>query len=212
MIGHIQNIDYRSEILRKLIHLTSLLIPIIYWFIPKDIALYILVPLMIFAVFMDISRFYIPFIRRFVNYVFGFMLREHEKDLTQRNLNGASYVLLSAVLCVAIFPKIIFVTAFSILIVSDTMAALIGRRFGKTKFLMKSLEGSLAFFVSAMLVVLLSPKVRYSVDEYVIGFVAGFLAMIAENISYGLADDNFLIPLTAGFTIWGLYLLVGISI
>ncbi|HOL81749.1 MAG TPA: dolichol kinase [Ignavibacteriales bacterium] len=212
MIGQIQNIDYRSEVLRKLIHLTSLLIPIIYWFIPKDIALYILVPMTIFAVFMDIGRFYIPFIRRFVNYVFGFMLREHEKDLTKRNLNGASYVLLSAVLCVAIFPKIIFVTAFSILIVSDTMAALIGRRFGKTKFLMKSLEGSLAFFVSAMVVVLLSPKVRYSIDEYIIGFIAGFLAMIAENISYGWADDNFLIPLTAGFTIWGLYLLVGIAL
>ena len=87
MIGQIQNIDYRSEVLRKLIHLTSLLIPIIYWFIPKDIALYILVPMTIFAVFMDIGRFYIPSIRRFVNYVFGFMLREHEKDLTKRNLN-----------------------------------------------------------------------------------------------------------------------------
>lgn len=212
MIGQVQTIDYKSEILRKLIHLTSLLIPIIYWFIPKNIALAILVPMTIITVFFDVARFYIPAIRKLVNYLFGFMLREHEKNLTKRNLNGASYVLLSAVLCIIIFPKIIFVTAFSILIISDTSAALFGRKFGKTKFMMKSLEGSLAFFVSSIFVVLLAPKVQYSIKEYIIGIIAGFLAMIAENISYGWADDNFLIPLTAGFTIWGLYYLVGIPV
>lgn len=212
MIGQVQTIDYKSEILRKLIHLTSLLIPIIYWFIPKNVALAILVPMTIITVFFDVARFYIPAIRKLVNYLFGFMLREHEKNLTKRNLNGASYVLLSAVLCIIVFPKIIFVTAFSILIISDTSAALFGRKFGKTKFLMKSLEGSLAFFVSSIFVVLLAPKVQYSIKEYVIGVIAGFLAMIAENISYGWADDNFLIPLTAGFTIWWLYFLVGIPV
>ncbi|MCK7523378.1 MAG: hypothetical protein MZV64_39855 [Ignavibacteriales bacterium] len=63
--------------------------------------------------------------------------------------------LLSALICALIFPKVIFVTAFSILIISDTMAALIGRKFGKRKFLRKSLEGTLSFFISASIVVII---------------------------------------------------------
>jgi dolichol kinase len=212
MIGQIQTFDYKTEVLRKLIHLTSLLIPIIYWHIPKDVALYILVPLTLIALIMDVGRFYVPAIRNFINTFFMFMLREHEKDQSKRNLNGASYVLMSAVICVLIFPKLFFVTAFSILIISDTSAALIGRKFGKHKFLMKSLEGSLAFWISSMLVVLFSPKSQYILEEYLIGFLAGLVAMFAENLSYGWADDNFLIPLTSGFTMWGLYILYNIPI
>jgi dolichol kinase len=91
------------------------------------------------------------------------------------------------------------------LIICDIAAALFGRRFGKHKFLAKSLEGTLAFFIFACIVVLIAPKVEGNLTEYIIGIVGGFVGAIIENISYGWADDNLTIPISIGFTMWGLY-------
>lgn len=207
---HIDNgtIHYRDELVRKLIHLFSLSIPIIYYFIPSSISITILMCLTIFALIIDGGRFISkPFAKIFYK-TFGFLLRKHELDSEKKNLTGATYVLLSAVICAIIFPKVIFVTAFTILIVSDTMAALIGRKFGKRKFLRKSFEGTLSFFISASIVVVFTPKVGDFQMEYVIGFIAAFVGAIVENISYGLADDNLTIPISIGLTMWALYALI----
>ena len=207
---HIDNgtIHYRDEVVRKLIHLFSLSIPIIYYFIPSSISITILMCLTIFALIIDGGRFISkPFAKIFYK-TFGFLLRKHELDSEKKNLTGATYVLLSALICAIIFPKVIFVTAFTILIVSDTMAALIGRKFGKRKFLRKSFEGTLSFFISASIVVVFTPKVGDFQMEYVIGFIAAFVGAIVENISYGLADDNLTIPISIGLTMWALYALI----
>lgn len=201
-------IDYKNELFRKGIHLCSLSIPVIYYFITRELALSILVPLVILSIVIDLYRFYNHnFAELFYKY-FGFLLRDHEKDHQKRSLNGATYVLIAAVLTVLIFPKVIAVAAFAILIISDISAALIGRRFGKIKFLSKSLEGTGAFFVTACIVVLLAPKVTGTFEEYIIGFIAAFVGAIVENVSYGYADDNLTIPLSVGFTMWILYLLL----
>lgn len=201
------SIDYKYEILRKGIHLVSLSIPVIYYFITRELALTILVPLVIFSIALDLLRYLNPSIGKVFYKLFGFLLREHEKDHEKRNLSGATYVLIAAVLTVLIFPKVITVSAFAILIISDISAALIGRRFGRIKFLSKSLEGTAAFFISACIVIILAPKVDGLQLEYIIGFIAAFVGAIAENISYGYADDNLTIPLSIGFTMWALYAL-----
>jgi len=207
---HIDNgtIHYRDELVRKLIHLFSLSIPILYYFISSSTSITILLCLTIFALFIDGGRFISKSFANIFYKAFGFLLRKHELDKEKKNLTGATYVLLSALICALIFPKVIFVTAFSILIISDTMAALIGRKFGKRKFLRKSLEGTLSFFISASIVVIFTPKVSGFPMEYVIGFVAAFVGAIVENISYGLADDNLTIPLSVGLTMWALYLII----
>jgi len=123
-------IDYKDELVRKLIHLTSLSIPIIYYFISKGVALIILGGITGFAIVLDLSRYFSPQIGKVFYKFFGFILRRHEIDEKKKNLNGATYVLLSATLGVLVFPKVIFITAFSILIIGDTMAALIGRQYG----------------------------------------------------------------------------------
>jgi dolichol kinase len=147
-------IDYKDELVRKLIHLFSLSIPIIYYFIPKSTAAIILGSLAVIAFTLDLGRYFSPQVGKIFYKLFGFLLRHHEVDTDKKNLNGATYVLLSAVFGVLVFPKIIFITAFSILIIGDTMAALIGRKFGKHKFLYKSFEGTLAFFMKNILLVL----------------------------------------------------------
>lgn len=200
-------IHYRDELVRKLIHLFSLSIPVIYYYIPTSLSIIILAVLTFIALLIDLGRFFSESFASLFYRLFGFLLRKHETDEKKKNLTGATYVLISALICAIIFPKVIFVTAFTILIISDSMAALIGRKFGKIKFLRKSFEGTLSFFISASIVVFFTPKVGGFPTEYLIGIIAAFVGAIIENISYGFADDNLSIPLSVGFTMWGLYLL-----
>jgi dolichol kinase len=201
-------INYRDELVRKLIHLFSLSIPIIYYFIARDTAIVIIGILTAVALFIDLGRHISPSVGKVFYKLFGFLLRKHELDNKKRNLNGATYVLMSALICLIILPKVIFVTAFSILIISDSIAALVGRKYGKRKFLSKSLEGTLAFFISASIVVLFTPKMHDGLFiEYLIGFIAAFVGGIVENISFGFADDNLSIPISIGLTMWALYII-----
>ena len=202
------SIDYKVELLRKSIHFCSLSIPIIYYFITKELAIYLLVPLTVFAIVLDILRYFIPSISKLFYNVFGTMLRAHEKNHDKKTLNGATFVLISALLVVLIFPKVIGITAFAILIIGDIFAALIGRRYGTHKFLKKSLEGTTAFFVTACIVILLTPKVEGLFLEYLIGMIGAGVGAIAENLAYGYADDNLVIPLSIGITMWLLYMLL----
>lgn len=201
-------IGYKDELIRKLIHLTSLSIPVIYYFITRSTAATILGILTAVALILDVTRHFSPLIGKLFYKIFGFLLRRHEFDDDKKNLNGATYVLLSAFAGVLIFPKVIFITAFTILIIGDTLAALIGRKFGNHKFLYKSLEGTFAFFISSCIVVLFTPKVGYFSEEFIIGFAAAFIGAITENISFKYVDDNFSIPLAAGFLMWILYMII----
>lgn len=201
-------INYRDELVRKLIHLCSLSIPIIYYFIPRSSAIIILAVFTVFAVILDLGRYFFPGIGKIFYKIFGFLLRKHEVDSKKKNLNGATYVFISALICAIIFPKLFFITAFCILIISDSSAALVGRKFGRHKFLAKSLEGTLAFFISASIVVIFTPKVEYTAAEYYIGFIAAAVGAIVENVSFGFADDNLSIPISVSLTMWGLYLLL----
>jgi dolichol kinase len=196
------SINYRDEVIRKLIHLCSLSIPIIAAQIPKNVSVSILAAMTTLALVLDLGRHFNPAMGNFFNTFFGFMMRKHEVDRQKKNLNGATYVLLSALICLILFPPKIFSTAFSVLIISDTTAALIGRKFGRHKFLAKSLEGTVAFFVSALVVVMVAPKAQGYAIEYVIGVVAVAIGAIVENISFGWADDNFSIPISIGFFMW----------
>lgn len=200
-------INYKDEVVRKLIHLCSLSIPIVYYFIPRKDALLILVLLTVLVISIDLLRYFSPITAKIFYSLFGFLLRKHEKDNNKKALNGASYVLLSATICVFLFPKIFFITAFGILIISDSMAALVGRKFGKHKLFQKSFEGTLAFFISAIIVVLITPKITGDIFEYLIGFFAAFVAAIVENISYGWIDDNLSIPISIGFIMWVMYIM-----
>jgi len=199
--------SYSAELARKGIHLCSLSIPVIYYFISKSTALSILIPLTALVFLVDITRFLYPPIRSLFELLFGWLLRPHETDADARRLTGATYVLLSAVVCVWLFPKVIAITAFAMLIISDTSAALVGRKFGRHRFLRKSLEGASAFLASALVVVAVSPKIGYLPAEYAIGGLAAVGGTLVESIASAV-DDNLLVPLTVGVLMWLLYILL----
>ena len=200
-------IDYRYELIRKTIHLFSLSIPIIYSFISKELALQLLVPMTLWFLVVDIARFvHKPTADIFYRW-FGWLLRKHERDALQKRLNGATYVLIASTLCVFVFPKLLVITALSILIISDTTSALVGRRFGKRPFFEKSVEGTIAFFVTAVLVVFVTPKLDGLPMEYIIGILGAAVGAAVESAPLRL-DDNLSVPISICAVMWGLYALL----
>lgn len=199
------NIDYKAELLRKSIHLLSITIAIVYYFITKELALMMLIPFTLISLILDLARYQFPAYRDFLYSNFGFMLREHEINSKQITLSGATYVLIAALVTVLFFAKVFVLLGIAVLIFGDIFAALIGRKFGRHKFLFKSLEGTLSFFVFGSLIMLVTPKIEGSLTEYLIGFAAVAVAAIIENVSYGWADDNLTVPIAVCGTMAVLY-------
>lgn len=196
--------SYKAELVRKAIHLCSLSIPIVYSFISKSTALSILVPLTLLFLAADLVRHSHGAMNDLFNKYVGWLLRPHERSGQAKRLNGATYVLLSACLCVWLFPKVVTITVFAILIVSDTSAALVGRKLGKHRFFGKSLEGAAAFLISALIVVAVAPKIGYLPAEYVVGVIVALLGAVVESLSIPV-DDNFSIPISTGLAMWFMY-------
>ncbi|MEN9829058.1 MAG: hypothetical protein RJA11_1674, partial [Bacteroidota bacterium] len=93
-------------------------------------------------------------------------------------------------------------------------AALIGRKFGKTPFLDKSLQGSTAFFVVSLIVSAIWTWIfEYSSIFFSICIVGSILATIVEaSTTRFKLDDNLAVPLAFAGSTWILTLLLSISL
>lgn len=198
-----KDISYKQELLRKAIHLNSISIPVIYSFISRELALQILIPLTLLFLIVDLLAGFSKSVKNLVHKVFGQMMRPHETGEKLR-LNGATWVLLSATLCVAVFPKLLTITGFAILIISDMSAALIGRKFGKHKLFTKSWEGTSAFFISAFIVItVIGLLIHAPVSYFIFGFIAAIVGGFAEAASAEMKmDDNLSIPVSIALVMW----------
>jgi dolichol kinase len=209
--SHPSEISMKSEVIRKSIHLSSIGIPLIYGLAGRAVMLWLLVPVTIIAVVVEFLRLRVPTVEAKLRRVFGTIMREHELAEAKAKISGATWVFLSATFCVIVFPTMITIAGFTVLIVSDTAAALFGRKFGRHRFLEKSVEGSSAFYVTAMMVVT-AVMLIYDAPMLFLttGAAAAFAATAAEAFSYGAnVDDNLTIPTAYGFVQWGLVALHG---
>ncbi len=199
--------NFKFELARKFIHLSSVSIAIIYCNITKELALVLLIPLFAGFLSVDLLKNFIPSLSRWYHDTFDPMLREHELEKGFIQLNGATFISLSALLLVLLFPKIIAITCFSLVAVSDTIAALVGRKFGRHPIGEKSLEGSLAFLTSAIIIVVLIPRL-----DLFAGIVTAVAATVTEALSLRIngfkVDDNLTIPLASALVCYLYYLFV----
>jgi dolichol kinase len=200
-----KNISFAAEIKRKLIHLVSLNIPLIYIFIEKNLALTLMLIVTFLTVAIDVGSKKIPAMKLFMDKFFGDILRKHEKKKKKFRLNGASWLTISACITIFIFPKIIAVVAFTILIISDISSALIGRRYGKHQFFKgKTIEGSLAFFISASIIVFIYYQVYNPTIIFLfVGLFAALVSAFFEALSKKIKiDDNLLSPISFSIVMW----------
>lgn len=193
--GHI---PFWAELSRKAVHLSSLGISAFVWVWGAALALKILIPLFLLFLLGDVLRAKSAYFRTLIDHTMAFMMRDFELVPNKLIINGATWVLLGAVLTFSIFPKDIALAAFSILILGDAFAAIIGRLYGKTPLgnTGKSVEGSLAFVFFSCLVYPLVPNLDFSPLLFTI-----LIAAVVEALPLPL-DDNIRIPLVAGSVLW----------
>ena len=179
----------RNELIRKGIHLTMLVLPISYLFLPKVIMLVFIGMGIVFALLVEYARFHIDHFSNWFHGFLGHLLRTHEK----KGLTGSTYLLISAFLTILIFEKWIALLALLFMIVSDAFGAMFGKMWGK-RFIYKnkSLEGSVVFILTATAFVFL---VRES--HLFVGIVGVFVACVIEIFVINI-DDNLTIPLGSG--------------
>lgn len=196
--------DFKQEIIRKGIHLCSLSIPIGYALLGKSVSLSVLIPIAIFAFAIDMGMKFSSSLRKLVLKIFGKIMRPHELK-NEIVLNGATWVFISACVCIILLPKLFAIIGFSILIISDTAAALYGKKYGKHKwFVNKSVEGSLAFAATAILnLFFIGFLVSAQWQFYAIGALCCVIGSLVEAVSGILKiDDNLSIPLSIGYLLW----------
>lgn len=201
-------IPYSQEVFRKLIHLSSLWMVALIWFFPYP-KLLLFLGFSICLVLNLLCEFAYSHQVRYITPLYAFffkkMLRGEVKP-GQWVISGSPPVFAAAALVTLLFPLKIAAIALGVMLIADTAAALIGRRFGKHKIANgKSLEGVIAFCLAGSLWAcgLLYCAGLFSV-KVALGAVLGvFLASMAELFEKQLhMDDNFSIPLISGFVIW----------
>ena len=181
-----------AELKRKAIHLASLVIPLGYFASPASWYVWwerALLASVILSLAIEVFRLNHPRTRHVFRHYFGELLRNHE----EATLLGSTYLLIACLLSIHLFPKPVAVLALSFLILGDTAAAIVGKSVGRVRIFGKTLEGSLACFAVCYGLTAIMPGIPFPV-----GLIGAAVATVFELLPIPL-DDNFRIPLSAGF-------------
>ncbi|HBE73904.1 MAG TPA: hypothetical protein DDW31_07470 [candidate division Zixibacteria bacterium] len=188
----------QREIRRKAFHIMAgMSIPVIYYvFMVLErtwMATWILVAATLGILAVDIIRLRHQFVKIIFIDFFGPMMRRHEISA----LTGATYLMISSLVCVLVFSDGVAIAAVSYLVIGDSLAAVVGRSLGRTKFFEKSFEGAGAGLLGCLAVgtlIVLLPETGLGYLQMAAGALT---AIVVEMLPIPL-DDNIRIPLASG--------------
>jgi dolichol kinase len=173
------------EIKRKLIHLLGLSVPLLYWFTSQKVTLWFVGIAVACGIFIEVARLKSERFNQFIFKIIGGYARKHE----QTKITGATYYVVAAFLAVRFFSKEVAISSLLFLTLGDSVAALVGTRFGSHRVFRKSIEGSLACL-----------SICAVVGWLLLGWVGLIGAVAAAFIELAPipVDDNLRIPLVSG--------------
>lgn len=196
----IRSKSLKTELYRKGIHLSSLWMPLFIMTTERNFCIVLFSVLLV----LDLAAEYAAYCKLGgVGAVFRKMfirtLRNREVSHSSFVPSGAVYILAAALMVSVCFSQKAAVAAMCIVLIADSNAALFGKFLGTYRFYNgKSVEGTLAFFISAVLVILFF----YSgISPFAVCLTAGAAtAMEFFERETGI-DDNFAVPLISGFVL-----------
>lgn len=190
--GQGRQISFAQELWRKGLHMVALAIPVGYQILglSRSEALAIMVPITLVTIAVDIARLrHWALWTKVARRIFGRMIRPHER---KGDFTGATYILTTACLTIALYQKPVAVAALAFVVIGDSLAAVVGRRWGRHRFGHKSWEGSLACLAGTILVSACVPGLSWPV-----GLLGALVATVVEALPLGV-DDNVSIPIVSG--------------
>lgn len=199
-----------NEIYRKSLHFLLILFPIFYCFLGKWKAMLIIAPIATVIVLIDHFRRVSPKLQEIFVKIFGSVLRPHEIE-NKDKLSGASSVMIAACINFLLFRPEIAVISFSILVISDGLAAIVGKAIPSQPFFEKSRAGALTFFISALLILIVC-GLHFHVHWwfYLFGIFSVVCVTVIESRPSLLdVDDNISIPLTFSLLMTGFVFMWG---
>ncbi len=178
---------------RRLIHITAgSFFPVLLIFFPRIPVLSASLAVFGVALAVEIARLRYPEVNRWVIRRVGSLMKpaEHSRPL------GVTYWLASTPLVIGVMPQPVAVLVLLYLAVGDSVAPVVGGRYGRHHLFGKTLEGSAAFLASCLAVgwVLLATGLETSVPVMFVGAVA---AAIVELVPSPM-NDNVKVPLATG--------------
>lgn len=184
------------EVLRKLFHLTELLVIggysfLHFYFSPKIGVLGLTALLLILLEIEYIRIDYQTRIgSRLTQFFSRFILRKHEKN----NLTGAIFFVISTIIAFSAFDYPIALTALMFSVIGDLVSAIMGTTFGRAKiFRNKSYVGTFSGLLANLIIGALLLE-DMPIVYIPMAFVASFVEMLTQKL-----DDNLTVPLFAGF-------------
>lgn len=185
-----------DELLRKSIHLTSVLIILIYFYAGKQAVLTFLITYLV--VILVIEHFRLEHGIRIP--LFHFLFREKEES----QLAGHVFFTIGAIISISVFSETIAYAAILMTTFGDMAAALIGKAFGKMRIYNgKSLEGCAAEFVVDLFI-------GYAfLGNWLVAIIMALAATVVETM-VGEIDDNLAIPVFSGFVGQGVVIVMSI--
>lgn len=186
----VAQLDYRGEVWRKLLHLFAMVMPIGYYLAPKWMSLTAIASAFLFSLLADVCRFRKWEIQRYWTPITDYIVRPKEAE----KFTGATHILFSGFACLLLFDLPAAAFGMSTIILGDTAAALVGRKWGRHKYnhADRSWEGSLAFLAASLLAAFVVPGLPLW-----IGVVGSIIATLVEAFSNQI-DDNLSVPLVVG--------------
>ena len=178
--------------MRRLFHLlTGLSLVLILAYSDRTKGTLLILSLFIVTIIIETIRLHLPEVNRLFFHYFHSLLRGEEK----KKLTGTAYFLGGVLLSILLFDVDIALFSITILTVGDPAASTIGKRWGRYRIKGKSLEGSMAFFITTAMVGLILQRLWPGLPATVI--IAGVVTGTLTELLSTKVNDNFLIPLTA---------------
>jgi dolichol kinase len=184
--------DHKREagkkiMLRKLFHLSGVVIPVIYLLTDKGTALIVTTGIFIVEITFEVLR-----IKGFVKVP---LIEKNIKGEEINRLSGSFFYILSGLITIIFFEKNIAISSLFVLSIADPLSSLLGSRFGRVRFLEKSLEGTMTFFAASFLML------RIFSFPVPIAAACAFIASLTELFSSRFVDDNLSVPLVTALVL-----------
>jgi dolichol kinase len=178
---------------RKLYRIgAGIVFPVVYYFSPNKI----IVEMLLFYLLgimttLEVMRYVSPSLWRTV--------AEHSKGILkvrQGMITGTTALLIANIIIIAFFNKQVAIVSLVYMLFGDTASAIVGTKYGKIKMGNKSLEGSLAFFITVMVLALIFFQwsgIRIHLIILIFGAIA---ATVTEALPIEI-NDNLTVALAA---------------